>query len=333
MIRKFLIGAGAAAGAVLGVSHAAMVTTFTYSGQAQGGSLSASTNTLPAGGVLRADDPQFNFSAAVGIGIPDPLVFNVGAASAGKASASSDMTVTIQITNNSRFQRTGSLGALIFGGAVGIANPNFADPSCSTAAIEACGAFVSGTPPVHAGENADLSFLAQLNGATLFGGDLVVNSSTMNANFTSGFALTGFGVDPTNGNLFSWQDTLIPDVGLGTFAPGETKTLTYVVSANVATSAQFPCKPPAFQCPLAISGFGDPPPGNGGVIITSTFERQQAAALNSFRSAMLAAGASNTIPLSPLFTVTFDPVPLPPAVFLFGAGLAAFGAVRRRKAA
>ena len=289
-------------------ASAAVVTTFSYSGQAKAGQVSVTGGPgLPTGGVLRANDPARNFAASVGNGSASPFVYAAGAASAGKASATSNMVVTMQITNDTGAASNVTLSALIFAGAVGIANPNFASPSCSRSAIEACGAFLSGTTALHAGESAALDFSAQLDGATLFGGSIAVDSTGKTSSFTSGFSLTGFGNDPANANLSSWSDTLLNGISLGTFAAGETKTLTFLVAASVATVGGVGCRVVSFGCPLALAGFGDPPSGSGGVIITS-------------RSA-------------PLLSVTFTPtpVPLPGAFLLFGAGLAGLGGMKRLK--
>lgn len=316
MLKQLSLAACSAAIALMGSAYASTVTTYNFSGQAQGGSASASTTSLPVGGVLRADDPRFNYSVAVGAGTTNPINFAAGAAAAGdKASASSNLTVTIQITNDTGVASTATMGALIYAGGVGIANPNFNSATCTTAAIEACGSFLPGSSSVGAGDMASLSFSAALDGTELYGGAISVDSAAKVANFSSGFGLTGFGVDPINSNLFSWQDTTLSGIDLGVFAVGETKTLTFLVAAKAATSTLL-CRVAINSCPIALAGFGDPPPGNGGVIITSQF-----AAL-----------------MAPSFTFAFRPappveVPLPPAALLFGGGLAMLGAARRRRRA
>lgn len=301
------LAALAGAAALFASAQAATVTTFDFAGSAFAGQDTISASSFPAGGVARVADPDLNYASIIGAGAANPFIFAAGAASAGKAAADSRVTVTLAITNDTGVASAGSFSALIFAGAVGIANPNFSSPSCSRNAIDSCGSFRSGTTTINPGERAALDFSALLDGALLYGGSIAVDSTGKSATFSNGFSLTGFGPDAANGNLFSWADTLVSGVSLGVFAPGETKTLTFLVSASVATAAGFGCKLKAFQCPLALSGFGDPPPGNGGVII----------------------GPGRTA-LS-LFSVVFAPVtpiPLPPAMILFAAGLGAFAFAR-----
>lgn len=325
MKRHFsFLAAGAATLALAGAAHAAVVTTFSFSGQGSAGQNSASFTDFPVGGVAQVNDPQFNWSSVVGQGQEDPFLYLAGAAAAGKASASSNVVVTLQITNDTGVESRGSLGALIFAGATGIANPNFADPGCSRTAIESCAAFLAGTPTINPGERAAVDFSATLNdGTVLFGGSLLVDNSGMNATFSPGFSLAGFGPDPANGNLFVWDETLLLNLSLGVFQPGETKTLTYLVASTAMTSSLAGCRLTPYACPLALSGFGDPPPGNGGVIIVPG----SAASLASIASMMQTRSF-------PLFSVTFTPtapIPLPPAFFLFAAGAAMLAGRRRKK--
>ena len=166
------------------------------------------------------------------------------------------------------------------------------------------------------------------DGTTLFGGSILVDSTTMSASFSPGLALSGFGPDPANGNLFTWDDTTLLGLSLGVFQPGQTKTLTYLVSSQAMTVGQ--CTLTPFACPLALTGFGDPPPGNGGVIIVPN-----SAAASSFSAFSLSGNTSSGRSPFSLFSVSFKPaseVPLPPAIFLFGAGLAALGGAMKRRA-
>ncbi len=305
-LKSAILGSLFAAAAIFAgaTAHAATVTTFDFQGSASAGQNGILLPGFPAGGVARVADPSFNYAATVGAGAANPFIFAVGAASAGKASADASVTVTIDITNDTGVASDGSFSALIFAGAVGVANPDFTSASCAKTAIESCGKFLSGTTSINPGEAASLDFSALLDGALLYGGSIAVNSAGKSATFSNGFSLTGFGPDAANANLFSWADTLISGVSLGVFAPGETKTLTFLVSASVATAAGFGCKLVAYNCPLALSGFGDPPPGNGGVII----------------------GPGRTS--ASFFSFVFQPVtpiPLPPALFLFTTAIAAFG--------
>jgi len=319
---RLFIAAASAALAIAGAAEAAVVTTFNFSGQGSAGQNTATFTDFPVGGVGQVNDPQFNWSSVIGQGQADPFLYLAGAAAAGKASAASNVIVTLQITNDTGVESRGSLGALIFAGATGIANPNFADPSCQRTAIESCAAFLSGTPAVKPGERAAVDFSATLNdGTVLFGGSLLVDNTGMSATFSPGFSLAGFGPDPANGNLFVWDETLLLNLSLGVFQPGETKTLTYLVASTAMTSNAAGCRLTPFACPLALSGFGDPPPGNGGVIIVPN----TSFALASIASTMRNAGF-------PLFSVSFSPtapIPLPPAIFLFAAGAAALAGMRR----
>jgi hypothetical protein len=307
--------------ALAGAAHAAVVTTFSFNGQGSAGaSNTASFTAFPSGGVGTVNDPRTSWASVVGQGQEDPFLYLAGAAAAGNASAASNVTVTLQITNDTGVRSSGSLGALIFAGATGIANPNFADPSCLRTAIHSCASFLPGTPKIQPGQSAAVDFSATLNdGTTLFGGSILVDSTTKSATFSPGFSLSGFGADPANANLFTWDETLLLDLSLGIFAPGETKTLTYLVASQAMTVGQ--CALVPLDCPLALSGFGDPPPGSGGVIIVPSSARA------------FAASSSTTSRSSsfPLFSVSFAPVsevPLPPAFFLFGAGVAALSGKR-----
>ncbi|MDZ7629029.1 MAG: hypothetical protein U5J99_11585 [Parvularculaceae bacterium] len=295
----------ALAAIVCAEAQAATVTTFSFSGSANAGASSTSLTDFPASGVARVSDAPLNYAATVGLGNDDPFIFAVGAAAAGDSDAAASLLVTVEITNDTGVASNATLGALIFAGAVGIANPDFANPLCTQAAIEACGAFLPRSRELN-GESASLSFSTLLDGEVLYGGDIAVAGRSRTASFTPGFSLTGFGFDPANSNLFTWSDTLVTGVSLGVFAPGETKILQYAVTATVATVAGFGCRLVSFGCPLALSGFGDPPPGNGGVVIGPR------------------TSASNFLSIS--FTpVDPDPIPLPPAFLLFGAGIAAIG--------
>ena len=323
MFNRSLIAVAASALVLAAPAHAAVVTTFSFSGQGSAGaSNTGSFNAFPAGGVARVNDPQFNWASIIGQGQENPFLYLAGAATAGNASASSNVTVTLDITNDSNVTSSGSLGALIFAGATGIANPNFADPSCVRTAIESCASFLPGTPELAPGQSASVDFAATLSdGTTLFGGSIQVDSTSKSATFAPGTTLANFGPDPANGNLFTWDETLLLGLSLGIFEPGQTKTLTYTVASRAMTVGQ--CALTPFACPLALSGFGDPPPGNGGVIIVP-----RAA------SAFAAFSAFSSSASFPLFSVSFTPtseIPLPPAFFLFGAGLAALGAKRYLK--
>lgn len=329
MSNRLSVAVAASALALAGAAQASVVTSFSFSGQGSAGrNNTAVFNTFPLGGVGTVNDPQFNWASIIGQGQADPFLYLAGAATAGNAAASSNVTVTLQITNDTGVASVGSLGALIFAGAVGIANPNFADPSCLRTAIESCASFLPGTPALQAGQSAGVDFSATLDdGTTLFGGSILVDSTTMSASFSPGLALAGFGPDPANGNLFTWDDTTLLGLSLGVFQPGQTKTLTYLVSSQAMTVGR--CALTPFACPLALTGFGDPPPGNGGVIIVPN------SAASSFSAFSLSGNTSSGRSPFSLFSVSFKPaseVPLPPAFILFGAGLAALGGAMKRRA-
>jgi len=325
-------------------ASAAVISTFSYSGQATAGQDVGSTTVFPTDGVFRVEDPVLNFAAAIGQGSPNPFIYAAGAAAAGKASANSNVLVSLQITNDTGDSAVGSLSGLIFPGAVGIANPDFSNASCTTAAIEACGVFLDGTPRLHAGETASVDYSAMLDGVLIFGGSIGVSNAGMSSSFT-GVSLNGFGISPVNGNLFTWQETTFTGLNLGTFAPGETKTLSFLVSASVATNGLFGCTSVAFGCPLALAGFGDPPPGNGGVIVGGGSNSLTRMAVSSLLSPT-AANPSGTgglvirefTTLSPFLSISFGPtsrpseVPIPGAVYLFGLGLSGLGLMKRKKA-
>lgn len=324
-------------GAIMtGSASAAVVTTFGYSGQAVAGSASGATTSFPTGGVLRVEDPLANFAALIGLGAENPFIYAAGAAAAGGSAAQSNVVVSLQITNDTGDSAVASLAGLIFPGAVGIANPDFTDPSCSTAAIEACSVFLDGTRALNAGETASVDYSATLDGAVIFDGSISVAAAGMSSTF-SGVALNGFGVSPANGNLFTWQETTFSGLSLGVFLPGETKTLTFLVAASVATNGRFGCASAPFACPLALAGFGDPPPGNGGVIIGGG-STSRIAAFESTQTTPSGSGGLVIRPFtgsSPFFSVSFSPtmpspVPIPGAVYLFGLGVAGLGVMRRR---
>ncbi|MEZ5921848.1 MAG: hypothetical protein R3C60_10910 [Parvularculaceae bacterium] len=342
----------AVAGALLlfSTASASVVSIFSYSGEAAAGQSTATTNSFPAGGALRVQDTG-SYAAAIGQGTANPFLYAAGAAAAGNSSATSNVLVRLEITNDTGAAANASLSGLIFAGAVGVANPNFSDPACSTTAIDACGVFFDGTPPLNIGESALVEYSATLDGASIFGGSIGVSNAGMSSSFT-GVTLNNFGVNPLNGNLFSWDETTFSDLSLGVFAPNETKTLSFLVSAVVATNGMFGCSPATpFGCPLALAGFGDPPPGNGGVIIGG------GAGLRAAGTASLAASTLNTTNNTPVnsgtgglvirpfsgnssfLQVSFAPtsppntIPAPSAVYLFGLGIAglAFSLGRRKK--
>lgn len=328
MVIRSLFAAAASALVLSSAAEAAVVTTFSFSGQATAGATTVSFSDFPAGGVAQVNDPQFIWASVIGQGQENPFLYLAGAATAGNASATSNVVVTLDITNDTGVLSSGSLGALIFAGAVGIANPNFADPSCLRTAIESCASFLAGTPAIQPGQSAAVDFSATLSdGTTLFGGSIQVDSTTKSASFSPGTALVNFGPDPANGNVFTWDETILLGLDLGVFQPGETKTLTYLVASSAMTIGQ--CALTPFACPLALTGFGDPPPGNGGVIIVP----------NSAVVSSLASLAETTRTNSnfPLFSVEFTPVqpiPVPGALMLFAPGLAGLAfAMRRRKRA
>lgn len=331
-MRKIL--AAAIGGALLtGQASASVITTFSFWGDAKAGSDSATFTDFAEDGAYRVTDPDRNFTAVLGQGALDPFIYAAGAAVAGYSSASANVLVSMQITNDTGFTAGGSLAGLIFPGAVGIANPDFTQPNCTTAAIEACGVFLDGTPQLHAGESAAVTYAALLDGQELFGGAISVSSAGMSAT-TSGVALNGFGISPVNGNLFTWQETVFSGLSLGTFAPGETKSLSFLVSVNVATNGLYGCSMTAFACPVALAGFGDPPPGNGGVIIDNSSAARIASAASTATSGTGGLVIKPFTGFSPSFSVNFerDPsvVPLPGAVYLFGLGLSGLAFQTRR---
>ena len=317
IFRLPIIAAAAFAGASVLASSpalAAIMVTYDYSATASADSNSGSLNDFPATGVERVNGPPDidtqvprSFSSLVGAGSDSPINFTTGVASAGNASASSDLRVRVAITNDTGSRATFDWNAVIFAGGVGYATPNFTSAGCGIAAIENCDSFGSFTG-ARDGYNASMQFQALLDNNELFSGDIRVNEDVSTASFNN-IALDGFGLEANNSSFYQWEETNYTQ-SLGEFANGETKILEFLVSASVASSNFLDCSPNSFEnCYISLAGFGDPPGGSDGGVGMGP---------QSFFVS---------------FALTSNPVPVPPAALLFVTGAAAFAARRRKKKA
>ncbi len=303
-------------------AYAGVVTTFSYDADLRAGAvLGAVDPDFPAGGLFQItnsrspEDGGSAFAAATGYGLANPLDFASGASAAGNAVVSVTNSVLVTLTNDSGVASNASLNSLIYGGGVGVALANFAAADCVFGNIAQCGSFLGA--PGDTGQFATLVFEATLDGVRLFSGDISVLSNGTTSSMFDGVALTGFGLASGNSTFFTWQDTLLSDVSLGTFAIGQSKDLEFNVSILVGTArgadANICSAAPSLGCSIAQAGFGDPR-GGGGVITYSS------------------APASTPFPLFNIQFAAIDPnpIPLPPALALFPLGLAAIAGARRR---
>lgn len=305
-IRSLLITVGALV-ATPGIASAAVMTTFQFSGSTTtNGSTTNIGPGFPAGGAFRQDGSSAH-AVSVGQGEDEPFVFSNGAVSAGSASASSEVRVTIEVTNDSAVAQNATWNFLIFGGGTGVTEANLFSPGCAATALDQCDSFVS--PDGNTLASASLLFDVALNGANIFGGDISANDSGVTSNF-NGIALDGFGLASGNANFATWNDTNFT-LDLGQLAPGETATIEFYVLATVASDSDAPCFfDPIDQvsnCPLAMAGFGDPGGMNGGVIMR----------------AFLFSSIEDSVEL--------EPVPVPGAIWLFATAIGAAAGARRLK--
>jgi hypothetical protein len=292
-------------------ASAAVVISYDFSGTANAGGNIQSTNNFPVSdNALRVSgSPDIDtglvtdFASLVGFGNNDPIRFLSGAASVGQSTATTTLRVTVDITNDNLFAADFSWNAVIFSGGVGIAQPDFTSPGCSLDEVDACDAFSSpGPSALNSNDSASLMFAASLDGAELFSGDISVDSTGPASTF-NGIALDGFGLAAQNSNFFSWDETVFSQ-SLGTFAPGETRTLEFLVTATVSSDSLFRCNIQQPQtCLFSLAGFGDPPSGGGG------------------GTTMGGGGGSRTMFFS--FNPTPSEVPIPGAIWLFATGLGA----------
>ncbi len=305
-------------------AHASVVTTFSYDADLRAGAVLGAVNPdFPAGGLFQVtnsrspEDGGSAFAAATGYGLANPLDFSSGASAAGNAVVSVTNRVLVTLTNDSGVASNASLDSLIYGGGVGVALANFAAADCVFGNIAQCGSFLGA--PGDTGQFATLVFEATLDGVRLFSGDVSVLANGTTSSSFDGVALTGFGLASGNSTFFSWQDTLLSDVSLGSFAVGQSKDLEFNISILVGTArgadADICSATPSLGCSIAQAGFGDPRGGGGGVITYSS------------------PPASTPFPLFNIQFAAIDPnpIPLPPALALFPLGLAAIAGARRRR--
>ena len=318
-----LILALAAATFSVGSANAVVVTpSFDYVGQTnvEGNvtdfdSTSNPPSGFPPGGTFTATDGS-DISDSYGIISGDGstasgLTFNAAASSYGEASASSRLTVTVQVTNDEASAQQITWNGLIFAGGAGIIQPNFFSSGCDINELSACGEYLAPNSP-H-GASATLGFGASFEGADLFGGDIFVDDNSMSAAFSPGFGLENLRVAPTNDQFYWWDDTTFT-IDLGVFAANETKTLTFFVTASTIASGQDGCtfstiSPDEFIfCTGAQVGFGDPD-SMGGL-----------------------GGGGNLRSMSFAFTSAPPPdVPVPGAVWLFLTGLGGLAGAKKLK--
>lgn len=296
---------------------AVIVTGFDYTAEMRAGSATATVNDFPSPGVFQLSNPSTlsSYAAVTGYGNASPVDFASGAAAAGNALVSLTNNVRIDLVNDTGVAGRGLLSSLIYGGGVGSALANFGAANCVFADITNCGTFLGGPDGLR--QVSALSFAATLDGATLFSGLITVDPTNGPQSSFVGLALENFGLAAGNSSFLTWTETLLENIDLGIFGAGETKLLEFNVAILVGSflgSDSDNCTPTS--CSIAQAGFGDPPGGAGGGIIT-------------YRSAPTSAFS--------FLSLTFEPadevVPVPPALALFPLGLAAFFGARRRKRA
>ena len=286
---------------------AAPVTTFDYQGTATAGTTVLNVGPgFPAGGVQTIDDgtdQPSSFAILAGDGSVDPLSYGAGATAAGQATASVNYLVTVVIENDAAVAREAFLNALIFGGGVGVALPDFDQPGCDFGDLANCTDFAANDPSLLPEERASLDFSLTANGNSVFDGSIDVDSTGASSTFND-IALNNFGASAGNPDFLTWEDTAIQNQSLGMIEAGGTLTLEFLVQISVSSSGQTGCFDSTFECRLSMAGFGDPEEEGG---ILYLFSQQQLFLTADF-------GAP-------------EEVPLPPAAFLFLAGA---GALRLR---
>ena len=305
-IRSLLIAVGALV-ITPNLASAAVMTTFEFSGST---TTNGSTTNLgpgfPAGGAFRQDGSNAH-AVSVGQGEDDPFVFSNGAVSAGSASASSEVRVTIEVTNDSAVAQNATWNFLIFAGGIGVTEANLFSSGCNATALDQCDSYDAPNGDTLA--SASLLFDVALDGATIFGGDISASDSGVTSTF-NGIALDGFGLAAGNSNFATWNDTSFT-LDLGELAAGETTTIEFYVLASVISDSDAPCFfdqiDQVSNCPLAMAGFGDPGGMNGGIIMRSF-------ALSSIEE-----------------SIELEPVPVPGAIWLFATAIGAAAGARRLK--
>jgi hypothetical protein len=314
-MRAFLcvLAAGAMAVAVSVPASASFVVTFSYNGSATvGGVTSNVTTTQDVNNAVRffsTPDPDSletrDRASLINYADTDPFVFAAGGAVGGTADADATLTVKVDITNDSGAAAEFLWSGLIFAGGVGFAVPDYSNDNCLFSAIESCQSYLATPFSILAGEEASLRFFASIAGTDLFSGDILVNNAGAVSNF-AGIALNGFGPAAGNPNFLDWDETNFL-LSLGVFAAGETRTLEFTIIASASTLRSFCDSSTDPDCLLAMAGFGDPPGGgsSGGVSQNS-------------------GDTTHSIAFS--FIGPAAEIPLPPAAFLFLAGLAGLAA-------
>lgn len=315
-LKSALFGLAAALAAATPAA-ASLVVTFQYAGSATVGGATSNVNTVkdvneaerffspPAGEgqIIRDRASLVNFAD------DDPFIFANGAATQGTAAAGAALTVTIEITNDTGTAQDFIWQGLIFSGGVGFAFPAFDGESCSQGAIENCGSYLSTPFTIQSGEAAALRFIAELAGVEIFSGDMRVDDGGASSTF-NGIALANFGPAAGNANFLGWDETNF-SFNLGNFAVGETKTLTFQIIVSAETLRSFCTSSTDPDCLLAMAGFGDPPGGGSGGVSQD--------------------GGGTTRSLA--FSIVPAEIPLPPAAWLFLAGLGGLAARARRRRA
>lgn len=295
---------------------ASLVISFSYSGSATVGGATSNVNAVKDDNTAERffsapdiDTQQIRDRASlINFADDEPFIFANGAATQGTAQAGATMTVTVAITNDTGVAQDFFWQGLIFSGGVGFAFPNLSAENCSSSQIENCGSYLATPFSVQSGERAALQFIADLAGVELFSGDISVDDGGATSTF-SGIALANFGAAAGNASFLDWDETNF-DFNLGNFAVGETKTLTFQIIVSAETLRGFCSSSTDADCLLAMAGFGDPPGGGDGGVSMDGGARSRSLAFS-------------ILPASE--------VPLPPAAWLFLAGIGGLAARARAR--
>ncbi len=323
-MRRLAIISASAIAPMISAADAAVTVVYDFQSALTAGTNGADSTMVgpdfPDGGAIQIDD--FNssegnpdaYASATGFGTGDndgePISFAAGATVTGEASSLVSLTALITITNDTGAAADASFNSLIFGGGVGVATAAFAN-NCSLQAIWQCGDYAPGGPDQlqHA---AALDFgLSVVDGDSLFDGQVIVGPGGNSAEF-NGIALDDFGLSDSNENFFTWDDTQLTDVSLGTLAAGESITLEFSISLFVLSlfgPDTTDCELTDDACSFATAGFGDPWEDTGGVILFSA--------------------SPPGVPYSFTAELTPSEVPVPPAALLFPLGVATLAARRK----